>query len=742
MFSQQSSLSSLSKLSYNSYKNGGSDENLPEDKDHRRQSVTAEDAQHFWSTLSIHAAAAVMDIGGRNKSALAAAESLLEHGEMQGMGAITPQTIRLAASKATIAILKSNSSESHIASAVAVAIIQTGTALLHEMNEQHLDQKETHFANKILAVRSSTHNNSSRTMSLRSTKSRNLSRVRKNDVMIHNLKQIRGSELQQNNPLDDNITIGSISTFGFKKWDKYATELDSVSDRGRNSVRNSSVSSNVLDKYATNSQLAERCSNEESSHASADPSQYSTDQSTIATMPYHGLGQCSSRSTKEDVIMPEYLRTTGGSSSSYNKTKKFDSLTELTADSSDINSIRRNEEVLGRQHAEFSAAVDALEKKVAAVVAALEVAGSLSASASMKRQYKLDKFDSTSTETPRMSNGVIDVDSVKKGKPRKRVTSAKATVLEAKENSNDDELTTSIGELSFAHMMGEASKLYRITEDTSETEHTKEDTAASNSDDRCTNLPSSIDFVWNKNPGGEEEEEPVEMVLAKNTVKDKMKGFLHHKKKKVNWAATNSMKIIPARSKRLSRAVLRRRRSSRRRSGKRRSDTTESSGGVINEQGPGHDVSARKAQTTPKGKESKVVTFVDTTLATEAEIPLNDTSSIFSCLSSPQSRQNDDALDTSQTSKKSASKNLPSPSKKFRQFFNQAFYSQPDHSIDDETVVTLCTNNSEAQSSVEVILEGNSFVDDKDEESRASHVSSYTMISSSTKGSKLGLLFA
>lgn len=753
MISDQSSIknrgiskswSSLSKLTFNSHEKGGidtsSEASLPtlredkENKDHRTRSMTAEDVQQFWSTLSIHAASTAMDNGGGTKSAMAAAESLLEHSEEM---AITPQTIRNAASKASISILRNDTADSRVASAVAVAVIQRGTALLQEMNEQNLDQTEAQTSKKVLAVRSSMHHNSSRA-SLRSRKSSNSSRGRKNNVTIHNLKQVRGSEIKKN-PLDDNITIGSTSTFGFKKGDKYATELETESERGRSSVRNSSLSSRELDKYATNlGQIPERCPSEESSHASAEPSQYSTDQSTIATESYHGLGQRSSRLTTDGALVPTYFRTTGGSSSSYSITKKVDSLAEFAANSSDISSMRRKEEVLERQHAEFAAAADALEKKIAAAVAALESSGSASTSSQHNKLDNIDcskvetPSDYSKVETPRMSN-------------RGASSSKKNTVLEkltittnANESNVDDELTTSPREqLHVRTALGKASKLFRIAED--ETEHTKQDTAGRNSDNRRTNLPSSIDVLHNQNEGEEkeeekddEEEEPIEVVLVKKTLKDKVKGFLHNKTKKVTWAATNALKIIPARSnaakkksaERRSSRALRKRRTLRRRFGCR--SGTEGSEDVITGQGPGQDVPEQNPQTSINNKEiePKVVTF-DTALTAEVEIPLDETFSIVS------------ALENSQASNKSTPKNVSSRNN-FRQFLGQAFYSQPDHSIDEETIITFSTNDSTAaQSSVEAVLE----VEDVSRVTDAS--SNYSRMSRSTigSGSNLGLRY-
>jgi hypothetical protein len=748
MISQQSSIrnrgiantwSSLSKLSFNSYGKGGSDRSsagasvptlrddkcYPDYKDHRTQGMTVEDVQHFWSTLSIHAASTAMDIGGGTKSAVAAAESLLEHNEEV---VITSQTIRNAASKASISILKNNSADSRIASAVAVAVIQRGTSLLKEMNEQNLHETQAKSSQKVVSERSSTHHISSR-KSLRSRTSRNSSRDRKNNVTIHNFKQISESEIQKN-PLDDNITVGSISTVGFENGDKYSTEMETESERGRNFEHSSSLNTRELDKYATNlGQIDARCSSDESSHASEEPSQYSTDHSTIATESYHGLGERYSRHTRDSTQIPKFFRTTGGSSSSYSITKKVDSLAEFAANSSDISKMRRKEEELERKHAEFAAAADALEKKIAAAVAALESSGSASTS-----QSKLDNI-----ATPRVSNRGRA--SSKKNKETDKLTNTTIT----EERTMDDELTTSPGGQQFnvQTVSGKASKLFSIAED--ETENTGHYTSGSSYDNRCANFPSSINVLCIQNEGGEKEEgkddddeEPIEVVLGKKTLKGKVKEFVQNKTKKVTWGAKNAFKIIPARStaakkksaeRRLS-MVLQRRRTSRRRFGC--VSGMERSGRVITGQGP---MPAQNPQTTINNKEveSKVATFGAKTLTTKEEIPFIDTCSTVT------------TLDISQASSKSSRKNLSSRNNAM-QFLNQAFYSQPDQSIDEETVVTFSTNGS-AQSSVEAVLEVDSFVTQKDGEdlSRSTDASSYySRISRSTigSGSNLGLRFA
>lgn len=751
--------------------NASLDESLPTLREGKschqedKENMTAGDAQQFWSTLSIHAASTVMGIGGKNESALAAAESVLEHGEKSTRGGtpITTQAVRNAASKSSIAVLKCDGEDSRVASAVAVAVIQKGTALLHEMNGKQVDQ--TQSLENILTEKRSAHDNSVRTSSQRSRKSASSSRGsssrgRKKNTMINDMKKLRGSESQENR-LDDNITVGSISTFEFKQWDKYATEKESPSERNRKpiSIRNSTstVKSSMADKY----KILDEWTNAEPSQASALASQYSTDQSTIATESYHLLGKRSSRRKKEeDLLIPKFFSTTGGSLSSYNITKKVDSLAVLGAGSSDISSMRRKEEELERKHAEFSAAAEALEKKIALAVAALEESG---ASAT-------PKLDSTNLQTPRVSNrgGASKTPWMLNhgGASTKADTSLQELTITTNANdiNIDDDLTASTGKQSRGgSVSGSASKLARIAEDT--TEHAKDDIAG-NSDNRLPNRPKTTDVVSDQKGGDEEKDEEeeeeiiedeedgkesIEVYLGKKSLKDKVKGFFR-KKKRVTWAATNAFKTIPARSDSgLSRATRTwrrkgrglKRRGSKRRGSKRRGlkqrfsrsrSTEESSVGESHEQEP--DVSAQ-APSAMKDVEVRVVTFNDEALTTEAEAEIlpNENFSLFSRsgFSGPESQ--------SEASSKSAPKNFTSPislANPITRFLDQAFYFQPEHSIDEETAATFSTNNSsEAQSSVEAILEA------ADDISRVTgDTSNYSSSWKSGSGSNLGLRFA
>eukprot|EP00986_Skeletonema_menzelii_P008417 scaffold3535_cov148-Skeletonema_menzelii.AAC.1 len=714
--------------------------------------MIAGDVQRFWSTLSIHAASAVMEIGGENESALAAAESILEQGDKitRAGSPITSQTVRDAASKASVAILQNDDSDSRVASAVAVAVIQKGTALLQEIKENKLDNKKEKQSLKSILTERNNHDNSSRTSSLTSRKSRNSSRGRKKNIMFHDMKKIRGSD-SQNNRQDDNITVSSISTFGFKQWDKYATEKESDSERNREPVRKKT---SVVDKYATDSIFLNECVSTESSHTSGEPSQYSTDQSTIATESYHCLEKHSSpRKKEEDSLIPKYFSTAVGSLSSYNITKKVDSLAVVNAGASDISSMRRKEEELERKHAEFSAAAEALEKKIALAVAALEESGS-----SKTPKLVPDNVESNDIKTPRVSNRGGSTSTTKKKKPgvsnyyvastatKKKTsrasnygdksTKADRTLQEltitthANDNSIDDELTTPTGnQLQGRSVFGSTYGLFRIAEDT--TEDAKDDTSRI-SDTRLQN-------VSDKNEGDEEkgiEDESIEVSLSKKSFKNKVKGFLQHKKKKVTWAATNAFKIIPARSnsrrmsagKRLSQTLGRKSRGLKRRFSRSRSFDTEGSSGGRTELG--HKVpELNTPPTTTNGVEVtkplkdvdvRVVTFDDAVISAETEIPPNENSST----ASGSMFSGRDSY--SQASSKSGLKNYYSSP--ITRFLEQAFYSQPDHSIDEDTALTFSTSNSEAQSSIEAILEVDdiSLVTDESYNSRKSH---------STKGS-------
>lgn len=756
--------------------------------------TTTGDEQLFWSALSIHAASAVMEAGGENECALIAAEAILEQGENTKHAGthITATAVQSAASKASVAILQNDDKDSRVASAVAVAVIQKGTELLQEIKENKLEQS----LNSILTERN-TRDNSAWTSSLTSRKSRNSSRGRKKNIMIHDMNKITGSESQKNR-LDDNITISSITTFGFKKWDKYATEKESVSERNREPVRNSAetVESSVADKYATDSIFLRHT---ESSHTSGEPSSYSTDQSTIETESYHCLGKHSSRRRKseEDSLIPKYFSTASGSLRSditkklslgsditkkiplrSDNTKKIDSLSVLSANAgtSDISSMRRKEEELERKHAEFSAAAEALEKKIALAVAALEESGS-----SKTSKLKPDNDEYSNIKTPRVSNRggesfnsntkTTDVSNrgkvsakLKKKTPRASNysdTSTKADkalqgltiTTKAKDSNIDDELVIPTGTESL--VFGATSKLFRIAEDTAED---AKDDISRISDIRLEKFSKYTSAMSDKNEG---EEESIEVSLGKKSLKDKVKGFLQHKKKSVTWAATNAFKIIPARSnagrkfarKKIGRARGRKKSGLKQRFSRSfgnsfsrsRSFDTESSAGGRTETEQGHKVLERNTTSMDvkvdkpsknvgmdkpsKDVEVRIVTFDDAAITAEAEIPPNETSSTVS------GSMYSDRDSCSQASSKSSLKNYYSSP--FTRFFDQAFYSGPDHSIDEDTALTYSTCNSEAQSSIEAILE----VDDI---SRVTTESYNSRISHSTKGSgsNLGLRFA
>ena len=697
-----------------------------------QKSMNSGDAQRFWSTLSIHAAAAVMNGGGGNDSALAAAESVLEHGEAiaSDSALMTSQAIRNAASKASIAILKDNNEDSRAASAVAVAIIQKGTQMLQELNQQHFLDIDSQSSRTIL-TEIPIHSNASRKSLRSSRKSGNSSRSRKtsntlgsrkSNVMIHNMKEIKGPKPQQN-PLDDNNTIGSISTFRFKRWDKYATDEESASAKESSISQQNKVTSSVVDKYDVSSGTKlQQCSSDETSHPSLEPSQYSTDQSTIATESYHCLGKRSSLRTRDDNLnIPEYLRMAELPSSltraervefltanekkkieSLAANEKIESLAALGAKSSDLSSMRRKEEELERKHAEFSAAAEALEKKIAAAVAALEEAESSSKSKSM-----CNHAESASMDTSQMTSARIDAEKIK----TPRTSNVSLYDFADLDSADIDANATVLGQKISTDAHGSnveepsKSKLFHISED-SVVEETNDDSAG------------FIDERWlNPRPSDEETAVvPFDAVASKKTLKDKVKGFIHQKKKKVTWAATNAFKTIPARSnagiKSVSRA-LRRRRSRRKRSRRLGTSTSKS---VSDEE--------YKAPTTSNKYDVKIVTFDDNAFI---EIPISQTTSMFS------------SQNSSYTSGKSESI-IPSFSNNISQFLDQAFYSQPVKSIDEETANTFSTNNSGTQSSVEAILE----VDDASRAASNNSSSYRSRVSGSTaeSGSNLGLRFA
>ncbi|KAK1742410.1 hypothetical protein QTG54_006975 [Skeletonema marinoi] len=166
--------------------------------------------------------------------------------------------------------------------------------------------------------------------------------------------------------------------------------------------------------------------------------------------------------------------------------------------------MRRKEEELGRKHAEFSAAAEALEKKIALAVAALEESGS-SSTPKLKSDNVIpptedakvsNRGDKAKNKTSRVSNR-RDTTSKRKTPqvPNYDAASMETDTIQeswttANDSNIDDELTPPTGKQSRGRsVLGLASKLSRISEDM--TEHTKDDTAGK-SDNRRASLPTFL----------------------------------------------------------------------------------------------------------------------------------------------------------------------------------------------------------------------------------------------------------
>jgi len=217
--------------------------------------------QQFWTTLSIHAASAVMSSTASTsiipkqlkiEAATIASTSLLQHATTRGSDnnkkreKITSQTIRNAASKASIAIL-SNCSDGNseinteLATDIAGAILKEGNRKLKEMNQVDCtdDKSETGLSKKS-SLTSSTRDSSISTTS------------EGGGTSLHHRTQMEPTS-PQDTMQDDDQTIQSISTSKFGS-DKYQ-QLDQPKRKKKNdttpvTVRSISTSKYGKDKYA------------------------------------------------------------------------------------------------------------------------------------------------------------------------------------------------------------------------------------------------------------------------------------------------------------------------------------------------------------------------------------------------------------------------------------------------------------------------------------------------------------
>ena len=316
--------------------------------------MSAANIQHFWSALSIHASGTVLNIGGQATAALAVASSLLEDGEKMirinetrrkqqrsyssnrnsdgGSSSkkpkqemrITSQTIHNAASKASIIILQKGAADSEaateVASAVAVAIIEKGTELLNDMNNE-CDNGVIEFPAKgVLTSRT--------TSSL--TGSQKRSDLSKADRYKSQM---------------DNSNTNDRSTVIFKMWDKYATSKDKDSE-GKRSTKETQAQSQSDISFA-GQQYPESCiASNSSERTSFDYSEH-TDNTTIATESYHNLGPPPSNPYSDTLK------------------KREEDLGRLLAAETEV--IRQKGEALERGRAQFSTAADELQRKLEAL---------------------------------------------------------------------------------------------------------------------------------------------------------------------------------------------------------------------------------------------------------------------------------------------------------------------------------------------------------------------------------------
>jgi len=209
--------------------------------------------QQFWTTLSIHTASAVMSTSSTSsiipkqlkiEAATIASTSLLQHttnhSSKKRQEKITTQTIRNAASKASIAILSNcgdGNSEINIelATVIAGAILKEGNRMLKEMKQ--VDCKD---------------NNSETGLSKKSSLTSSTK-----DSSISITSEVNHTQMEPTSPqgdiIHDDQTIQSISTSKFGS-DKYQ-QLDQPKRKKKNddtsvTVRSVSTSKYGKDKYA------------------------------------------------------------------------------------------------------------------------------------------------------------------------------------------------------------------------------------------------------------------------------------------------------------------------------------------------------------------------------------------------------------------------------------------------------------------------------------------------------------
>ena len=525
-----------------------------EDKENAVTKMSAANIQHFWSTLSVHASGTVINIGGQATAALAVASSLLEDGEKMirinearrkqqrsyssncnsdgGSSSkkpkqemrITPQTIHNAASKASIIILQKGAADSQaateVASAVAVAIIEKGTELLNDMNDE-CDNEVIEFPAKgVLTARTT----SSLTGSQKSSSSQR-SDLSKAD--------------RYRNKMNDS-TNDSMSTVIFKMWDKYATSKDKDSE-GKRSTKETQAQSN---RSFPGQQYPESCiASNSSERTSFDYSEH-TDNTTIATESYHGLGPPNSNPYSDTLK------------------KREEDLGRLLAAETEI--IRQKGEALERGRAQFSNAADELQRKLEAL------------------QHQLDNIDAANSQTPDQVTSSKENDSISRNKSTDDTNSASRKVS-AGSNSEEQESAASTDEPSQA--TGNNSEEQESAASTDEPSQASGNNSEEQESTTSTSEPSQIRSVLKKptkvfrivedekihkpvelketavdgtcliSSNHSSVEEAFEAVLAKKTFKGRVK--------RVTWAAANTLCRIPGRTiksakKTVSRAFRRR----------------------------------------------------------------------------------------------------------------------------------------------------------------------------------------
>jgi len=218
--------------------------------------------QQFWTTLSIHAASALMSSTVSTsiipkqlkiEAATIASTSLLQHATTRGKNnkkrqeKITSQTIRNAASKASIAILSNcgnadSDMNTELAIVVPGAILKEGNRMLREMNQVDCrdDKSETGLSKKS-SFTSSTKDSSISTTS------------EGGGTSLHHRTHMKSTSPVQQDTMQDDQTIQSISTSKFGS-DKYQ-QLDQPKRKKKNdttsvTVRSISTSKYGKDKYA------------------------------------------------------------------------------------------------------------------------------------------------------------------------------------------------------------------------------------------------------------------------------------------------------------------------------------------------------------------------------------------------------------------------------------------------------------------------------------------------------------